>query len=89
NMGFTLGEPIWKRDSVPVSGEGFGNGKAIGLAASLEGVNHKNEAHFMLFESATHKYVISSLTPAQAASPEVYAANTGAMGTVMRSLQPR
>ena len=88
-MGITLGEPIWKRDSVPVSGNGFGNGKAIGLKASLEGVDVENEVHFMLFESATHKYVISSLTPSQATSPDVYAANTGAMGAVMRTLQPR
>lgn len=89
NMGIKLGAPIWKRDVVPVSGPGLGNGKAIGLNASLEGVAHQNEVHFMLFDSPTHKYSISVLTPAKGASEEVYMANTGAMGTVMRTLQPR
>lgn len=89
-MGFKIGkEPIWKRDSVPITGNGFINAKAIGFSANLEGVAHTSETHFLLFESATHKYVISALTPAESASPEVYQANTKAMATVMRTLQPR
>lgn len=88
-MNFRLGEEIWRRDSVPISGEGFTNAKALGLEAGLEGVDHANEAHFVLFESATRKYVISLLTPSQEASPEIYQSNTGAMGAVMRTLQPR
>ncbi len=87
-MGFKLGKPTWKRDSVPVSGEGFGNGKAAGFLASLEGGTTENEVHFMLFESASHKYVISGIMPSREASPGVYKANTDAMGTVMRTLQP-
>ena len=88
-MNIEVGQPIWKRDSVPITGEGFVNAKAIGLEAKLRGVEHPNEAHFLLFESATHKYVISVLTPAKSASPEVYEANTKAMGSIMRTLQPR
>jgi hypothetical protein len=88
-MNFRVGKPIWKRDSVPISGEGFINAKAIGLEAKLLGVEHPNEAHFLLFEGPAHKYVISIITPAKSVSPEVYQSNTKAMGTVMRTLQPR
>lgn len=89
SMGFKLGKPIWKRDPVAVAGEGFGNGKAIALEASLEGVAHANEAHFLLFDSASHKYVISLITPTEAASPDIYRANTKAMGQVLQTLQAR
>ena len=88
-MNFTLGEQLWKRESIPISGEGFANAKAIGLAAGLDGVSHANEAHFVLFENATYKYVMSLITPSRAASPEVYQSNTGAIGAVMQTLQPR
>ena len=88
-MNIEVGQPIWKRESVPITGEGFANAKAIGLEAKLRGVDHPNEVHFLLFENATHKYVISMLTPAKSVSPEVYDTNTKAMSTVMRTLQPR
>jgi len=89
-MNFTLGELVWKRDSVPVSGAGFNeNGRAAGFELRLAGVEHPNEAHFLFFENATHKFVISLITPAEAASPDIYRANTQAMGTLMRTLQPR
>ena len=88
-MNFTLGEQLWMRESIPISGEGFTNAKAIGLEAGLEGVNQTNEAHFVLFENTTHKYVISLITPSQAISPEIYESNTRAIGAVMRTLQPR
>ncbi len=88
-MNFTLGDVLWKRDSVPVSGEGFGNARAVGFEARLGGVTHQNEAHFLLFESATRKYVISIITPSESASPDIYRANTRAMGTVMQTLQVR
>lgn len=88
-MNFRVGKPIWKKDTVPISGEGFINAKAIGLEAKLEGVEHPNEAHFLVFEGPSHKYVISIITPAKSVSPEVYQANTKAMGIVMRTLQPR
>ena len=88
-MNFTLGDMIWKRDSVPVSGAGFtGDGRAVGFELKLEGVEHPNEAHFMFFEGASHKYLISLITPAKSASPDIYEATTQAMGTVMRTLQP-
>ena len=89
-MNFSLGELLWKRDSVPVAGEGFvNNGRAAGFQLRLEGVEHPNEAHFLFFENATHKYVISLITPSESASPDIYQANTQAMGTLMRTLQPR
>jgi len=87
-MNFRLSEPLWRRDSVPITGDGFANASAIGFEARLEGVEHQNEAHFLFFENATHKYVISMITPAQAVSPDIYRANTQAMGTIMRTLQP-
>ena len=88
-MNFKIGELIWKRDTVPVSGEGFANAKAIGLQAHLEGVEQPNEVHFLLFEGVAHKYVISMLTPSESTNPDVYRKNTQAMGAVMQTLQPR
>ena len=87
-MNFRVGKPIWKKDSVPISGEGFINAKAIGFEAKLEGVEHPNEAHFLVFEGPNHKYIISMITPAESISPDVYQTNTKAMGIVMRTLQP-
>lgn len=89
SMNIRLGEMLWQNRSLPISGEGFHNAKAMALEARLAGVDHANEAHFVLFESDGHKYVISNLTPAESVSPDVYAANTGAMGRLMRALQPR
>ena len=64
-MGYRLREPIWQRQDVPISGAGFGGAKAIGFSAHIEGNNNPHEAHFLVFENATHKYLISLLTPAQ------------------------
>jgi hypothetical protein len=86
-MNFSLGEPIWKRSKVPVHGEGFSNGKAIGFSVSLEGVTHQNEVHFLVFEGPSRKYAISLITPTESASPEIYKSNTEAMASVMRALR--
>ena len=88
-MNFILVEPLWERENLPVSGEGFGNGSAVGFELRLEGVAHRNEGHFVFFEGPTHKYVISLITPSQEASSDIYQANTNAMKTVMQTLQPR
>jgi len=87
-MNIQLGGPLWHKDSLPVTGEGFYNAKAIALEARLLGIEHANEAHFLLFEGEEFRYVISALTPAEDVSPDVYKANTNAMGTLMRTLQP-
>jgi hypothetical protein len=87
-MNFTLVKPLWKRETLPVSGEGFANGSAVGFEIRLEGVAHRSEGHFVFFEGATHKYIISLITPSEEASPDIYRANTNAMSTVMRTLQP-
>jgi hypothetical protein len=88
-MNFTLMQPLWKRETLPVSGEGFANGSAVGFEIELAGVAHRSEGHFVFFEGATHRYVISLITPSEEASPDIYQANTKAMSTVMQTLQPR
>lgn len=89
-MGVVVGDPIWSRDSVPITGAGFRNAKAIGFDARLTYSGaQQNEVHFLLFESATQKYVISAVTPSKATSPDIYSANTSAMATIMRTLEPR
>jgi hypothetical protein len=91
-MGFTVAldePPLWSKDPVPVSGDGFSGGKAIAFNAKLAGVAHQNEAHFVVFQNKTHKYIIFLLTPAETVDAGTYIANTGAMGTLMRTLQPR
>ncbi|MEM1081469.1 MAG: hypothetical protein AAGH65_07790 [Pseudomonadota bacterium] len=88
-MNIELGEVLWRNDAVPIQGEGFSNARAVALAARVPGVEHANEAHFLLFESEAYKYVLSNMTPAESVSPDVYTSNTGAMGTLMRTLQPK
>lgn len=87
-MGYRLDEPIWKREEVPISGSGFSNAKAIGLSAGIEGNSNPQEAHFLVFENATHKYLVSLLTPARSVDGgEHYEKNTQGMATVMRTFK--
>jgi len=87
-MGYSMGEVIWVRDSVPVQGQGFANGRAVGFAASIEGNPLPQQAHFLLFDQGTTKYVVTLLTP----GPEVddgsdYQRNTTDFGAVIRSVK--
>jgi len=85
-MGYRLGDPIWQRQEVPVAGQGFGGAKAIGLSANIEGNDNPQEAHFLVFENATHKYLITLLTPSESVDQGVhYKSNTQGMATVMRT----
>lgn len=88
-MNFKLGEPLWRKDPLPIDNEAFSNGKAIGLELSLEGVDRQNEAHFVLFEGDTHKYIVSLLTPAEASDSRTYSINTQAMVALLGSLRAR
>jgi hypothetical protein len=80
--------PLWTRDNMPVAGEGFREGRAVGLAARIKGNDVAQEAHFVVFRSDAAKYLISLLTPTQAYDKRLYQRNTSAMGTLMRTLQP-
>lgn len=75
--------------SVPVSGERFSGGKALAVRMQLEGVEHQNEAHFILFRGSAHHYIVSLLTPEKAVSPDIYQSNTSAMSQLTKTLQPR
>jgi hypothetical protein len=88
-MGYALGEVLWSRTDVPITGEGFGNARAVGLTASIEGNDIPQEAHFLVFEHGPQKFIITLLTPAQEVDDSVfYKRNTEDFGVLIRSLSP-
>jgi hypothetical protein len=91
NMGFEIGEPLWRRESVPVRGAGFSSAEAMGLSVHIEGAPAPWEVHVLLFKNETYHYLMSMLTPAKSAQDggQLYQENTDAMGLVMRTLQPK
>ncbi len=87
-MGYRLHKPIWQRQDVGISGAGFGGAKAIGFSANIEGNDKPQEAHFLVFENATHKYLISLLTPARPVDNGIhYKSNTQGMAAVIRNFR--
>lgn len=87
-MGITLGEPMWRRQDVPVSGPGFQKGTAIGLEASIEGNEVPQEVHFLGFSGPTHKYLLTLSTPGRTVEEGVYYdRNTADFGVLIRTLQ--
>ena len=89
-MGYTLGEVLWARPEVPISGDGFGNARAVGLAATIEGNDAPQEAHFLVFDRAADKFIITLLTPAKTVDEGVYyKRNTDDFGILIRSLNQK
>ncbi|MFC1719792.1 hypothetical protein ACFL00_01460 [Pseudomonadota bacterium] len=86
-MGYTLGDVLWRKDNVPISGEGFENARALGLAASIEGNDVPQEAHFLVFEHGSQKFLITLLTPARDVDEGTYyQRNTDDFGVLIRTL---
>lgn len=88
DMNFSLGNRLWRRESLPVPGEVIRNAKAIAFGLKLNGVAHANEVHFILFEDSSYKYVLSLLTPSNEASADVYTKNAAAIGKIMSTIKP-
>lgn len=87
-MGITLGETLWRRDDVPMTGTDWEQAKAFGLAASAEDNDTPQEVHFLTFGGATTKYLIDLVTPAQAVDEGLYyGRNTEDFGVLIRTLQ--
>ena len=82
-------EPLWVRKDVPVAGEGFREGRAVGLAATIAGNDLPQEAHFLFFRSDSAEYVMTLLTPAKSVDETLYERNTEDFGKVIRTLRPR
>jgi hypothetical protein len=90
NMGYVVGEVLWSRPDVPISGSGFENARAVGLASSIEGSDVPQEAHFLVFENGSQKFIITLLTPAKSVAEGVYyQRNTDDFGILIRSLRQR
>jgi len=86
-MGYKLGEVMWSRQDVPISGEGFANARAVGLSASIEGNDTPQEVQFLLFEHGQQKFIITLLTPGRDVDEGVfYKRNTDDFGILIRSL---
>ena len=88
-MGITLGDPLFRRDDVPISGLGdFENGTGLGLAATIEGNDIPQEVHFLGFNSPSVQYLLTLSTPARAVEDGVYyQRNTDDFGVLIRTFQ--
>lgn len=87
-MGITLGEPLWSKDDVPMTGMDWDDGKAIGLEARIEGNDAPQEVHFLAFGGPTTKYLISLWTPNKAVDDSAhYTRNTGDFAVLIRTMQ--
>ena len=87
-MGYNLTEVIWKRDSVPISGPGFKNARAIGLKATIEGNDVPQEAHFLVFENDEAKFIVTLLTPSKSVEDSIhYKRNTSDFGVLIRNFK--
>ena len=87
-MGITLGEPLWRKDDVPMTGMDWENGKAIGLEAVIEGNEAPQEVHFLAFGGPTTKYLISLSTPNKGVDDSThYTRNTGDFAILIRTMQ--
>jgi hypothetical protein len=87
-MGYKVIEPIWRRESVPINGQGFKNAQAMGFSVQIEGNDIAQEAHMLVFENETHKYLVSLMTPAKSVdNGEYYERNTSGMAAVMQSFK--
>ncbi len=82
------GGPLWTRDNMPVRGEGFRDGRAVGLRARIKGNDVAQEAHLMVFRSDTTKYLVSLVTATEAYDKALYQGNTRDMGVLIRTLKP-
>lgn len=87
--GFTLGELLFRRDDVPLSGLGdFENGTGIGLGASSESSDSPREVHFLGFNGPRIQYLLTLLTPAREVDGGIeYRRNIDDFGVLMRTFQ--
>jgi hypothetical protein len=74
-MGLEIGPTLWQRDHVAVSGEGFSDGAAIGLAARIVETDLPQEIHLLMFRRADTHYALSVITPAGDDAAAHYRAN--------------
>ncbi len=88
-MGITLGEPLFKRDDVPIAGLGdFKNGTGLGIEATIEGNETPQEVHFLGFNSPTIQYLLTLSTPARDVEEGIdYKRNTDDFGVLIRTFQ--
>jgi len=86
-MGYSMGQTIWVRESVPISAEDLYNAQAIGFSASIEGNDIPQEAHFLMFEGQALRYSVTLLTPAKSVDKGIYyKTNTQDFGELISTL---
>jgi len=87
-MGYSIGEVLWSRETVPISGPGFMNARAVGFKALIEGDDIPQEAQFLVFEKEKEKYIVTLLTPGRKVDEGIYyKRNTDDFGVLIRSLK--
>ena len=87
-MGISLGETLFTRDGVPITGSGFDPGKAVGLAATIEGNSTPQEVHFLGFGGPSAKYLLTLSTPGREVDAGVYyQRNTADFGVLLQTFQ--
>jgi len=87
-MGITLGETLFARENVPSQGPGFDPGRAVGLAATIEGNSTPQEVHFLGFGGLQAKYMLTLATPGREVDGGThYQRNTADFGVLLRTFQ--
>ncbi len=85
--GYTLGEFVSSEKDIPVSGSGFKNARSLVMSATLENNSYPQQVQFLVFESETHKYLLTLLTPeASVQNGAYYQQNMAGKAAVMQSL---
>ncbi len=86
-MGVEIGnEPLWRKASMPVNGNGFSDGKALGISAKTPLIEGPLELTLMLFRGQSVGYVVSLLTPTKTSKPSDHGINVTAIRNLMQSL---
>lgn len=88
-MNYELGGALWRHDDVPVSGDGFEEGKALGVSLSLPGNPNPMEGHFLTFRGPERHYIMTLLTPDESVEGGIhYRKTTAGLSKVMQTVQP-
>lgn len=85
-MGLQVGEPIWSRNDVPISGLAFAGAQALGLAAVIEESGLPQEIHVLAFRGPFTQYALLLITPHRDAESEIYERNVADFGRLFQTL---
>lgn len=84
-MGYVLGDVMWSRESVPITGHGFKSAKAVGFYATIVSNDVQQEAQFLGFDGEANRYILTLLTPGRTVEGgSYYQRNTNDFGKLIQ-----